>query len=264
MQLSAQRFDAVCRAFAKVSGIRLVAAKKSLVEGRLQKLALERGVSSLDAYVDEVLSGRDPDEFTRLVDKLTTNETYFFREPEHFDVLAEFVDQTAPGQPVRVWSAASSSGEEAYSIAMLLHDRLGDAPCEVLGTDLSTDVLRRARRGLYPVDRARQLPRHFLKRYCLRGTGDYEGQLLIERGLRQRVLFAAANLMEPLPEIGRFDVIFLRNVLIYFENDAKRSIVQRVLQRLNPGGLLLTGHAESLNNLGLPIRARQPAVYEAQ
>jgi chemotaxis protein methyltransferase CheR len=264
MQLSPQRFDAVCQAFAEVSGIRLVPAKKSLVEGRLQKLAMERGIESLDDYVDEVLSRRDSPEFVRLVDKLTTNETYFFRESEHFDVLTEFLDQSAPGQRLRVWSAASSSGEEAYSIAMLMHDRLGDGPWEVVGTDLSTDVVRRAQRGLYPMERARNLPNAFLKRYCLRGTGDYQGQLLIDRSLRQRVRFTTANLMEPLPEIGRFDIIFLRNVLIYFENDAKRSIVQRVLRLLNPGGLLFTGHAESLNNLGLPIKARQPAVYEAQ
>jgi chemotaxis protein methyltransferase CheR len=134
----------------------------------------------------------------------------------------------------------------------------------VVGTDLSTEVVRRAQRGLYPMERARNLPQAFLKRYCLRGTGDYQGQLLIDRALRQRVRFTTANLMEPLPELGRFDVIFLRNVLIYFENEAKLSIVQRVLRLLNPGGLLFTGHAESLNNLGLPIKARQPAVYEAR
>ena len=263
MQLSNARFQAVCDAFADVSGIRLVPAKRSLVEGRLQKLALESGIDSLDDYVDVVLSGRDPAEFTRLVDKLTTNETYFFREPEHFEVLAEFLDQSAPGQRLRVWSAASSSGEEAYSIAMTMADHLGEASWEVVGTDLSTEVVRRARRGLFPMERARQMPAAFLKRYCLRGTGPYEGQLLIERSLRQRVRFTTANLMEPLPEIGRFDVIFLRNVLIYFENPAKQEIVRRVLHLLNPGGLLLTGHAESLNNLGLPIRSRRPAVYEA-
>ena len=129
---------------------------------------------------------------------------------------------------------------------------------------LSTTVVDAARRGLYPLDRARLTPPPLLKRHCLKGTGEYAGQLLVSRELRERVSFRVANLMQPLPkDLPAFDVIFLRNVLIYFETDAKAAIVRRVIERLKPGGVLYTGHAESLSMLGLPLRALAPAVHVA-
>jgi chemotaxis protein methyltransferase CheR len=262
MSLSPRAFDAVVDAFAGIAGIRLTAAKKPLVEGRLRRLAQERGIADLDSYVDQLLRSGDDEEMTRVVDRLTTNETYFFREPKHFEHLADLAARHPKGRDFRVWSAASSSGEEAYSIAMVLADRIGARGWEVVGTDLSTAMVDAARRGLYPMERARHTPQAYLKRYCLRGQGPYEGQLLIARALRERARFQGANLMQSLPEIGRFDVIFLRNVLIYFEPPQKAQIVRNVISRLAPGGLLYTGHAESLGNLDLPLRALQPAVYE--
>jgi chemotaxis protein methyltransferase CheR len=260
--LSEQSFDAVVGLFRDVSGIQLGAAKRALVTGRLQKLAHETGSANVDAFVQDLLRERDPRQITRVVDKLTTNETYFFREPQHFDFLAATLAARGRGdRPLRVWSAASSTGEEAYSIAMVLEDKLGGAAWEVIGTDLSTTVVEQARQGLFPMDRARQMPPAYLKRYCRKGLGDYEGTLLVARELRERVRFEAANLMQPLPDIGRFDLIFLRNVLIYFDTAGKQAIVRRVLSLLAPDGFLLTGHAESLSNLGLPIRTVQPAVY---
>ena len=125
MKLSERSFAVVAEAFHKVSGIKLVPAKRQLVIGRLQKLAAEEGLDSLDEYVEKVLKGGDEAELVRVVDRLTTNETYFFREPAHFEFLADLVSRRKPGQEFRVWSAASSSGEEAYSIAMLLADKIG-------------------------------------------------------------------------------------------------------------------------------------------
>ncbi len=261
MQLSAEAFRAVTDLFHDISGIRLAESKRPLVAGRLQRLAQDQGLVNLDDYVDRLLAERDPAEIVRVVDKLTTNETYFFREPQHFRFLAELLADHESSRPFRVWSAASSSGEEAYSIAMLLAEKLGPDGWEVIGTDLSTAMVSAAQRGLYPMERARHTPRDYLKRHCLRGQGEHEGQLLVSRAIRRNVHFTSANLMEPLPDLGLFDVIFLRNVLIYFDTPAKEAIVKRVAQLLHPDGYLLVGHAESLAHLQLGLRAHRTAVY---
>ena len=265
--LSTKAFEAVTRLFHKASGIQLAESKQALVSGRLQRLAAEAGETDIETYVDKLLRGGAPaQEMTRLIDRLTTNETYFFREPQHYNDLAERLAAVPRGQDFKVWSAASSSGEEAYSAAMLMSDVLGangeSAPWQVIGTDLSTAMVDAARRGLYTLERARLVPPDYLKRYCLKGQGEQTGQLLMSRALRSRVQFEAANLMQPLPDqLPMFDVIFLRNVLIYFDRDAKIQIVKRVLGQLKPAGVLYTGHAESLSNLGLPVRSVATAVH---
>lgn len=259
--LSQQAFAAVTALFHRVSGIRLSEAKHALVVSRLQKLAQEAGEADLDRYVQGLTQGGAPaEELTRLIDRLTTNETYFFREPQHFEHLAGRA-AAAGSDEFRVWSAASSSGEEAYSISMVLADKRGGRPWSVVGTDLSTAVVAAARRGLYGMERTHNVPDAYLRRYCLKGQGAYEGQLLIARELRARVRFETANLMQPLPALPMFDVIFLRNVLIYFDGAAKAQIVRRVIGQLAPGGVLYTGHAESLTGLDLPLRPLAPAIY---
>jgi chemotaxis protein methyltransferase CheR len=260
--LSNKAFESVTRLFEGVSGIKLGQNKHALVSGRLQKLAAEAGVDDVDAYVERLVRGNAPaEEMTRVIDRLTTNETYFFREPQHFNDLAERLAAHPKGREFTVWSAASSSGEEAYSTAMLMADVLGQGPWQVIGTDLSTAMVESARRGLYSMERARMVPPEYLRRWCLKGHGAHEGQLLIARALRERVSFQAANLMQPLPQLPTFDVIFLRNVLIYFDNEAKAQIVRRVLAQLKPTGVLYTGHAESLSTLGLPVRALATAIH---
>jgi chemotaxis protein methyltransferase CheR len=261
--LSRSAFDAVTRLFHEVSGIQLGESKQALVQGRLQKLAADSGEPDVDAYVARLVNGQaSREEMTRLVDRLTTNETYFFREPQHFKHLEARLREHDRRQELLVWSAASSTGEEAYSVAMLLADKLGEAPWRVVGTDLSTAVVASARRGLYPIDRARLMPEAYLKRFCLKGQGEHAGQLLVSRALRERVHFLCGNLMAELPELPAFDVIFLRNVLIYFDDRAKAHIVRTVLGQLKPDGVLYTGHAEPIGNLGLPLRAAATAVYE--
>ena len=265
--LSNKAFEAVTRLFHNVSGIKLAESKHALVTGRLQRLATEAGETDIEVYVDKLLRGGAPaQEMTRLIDRLTTNETYFFREPQHYNDLAERLAAVRSGQEFKVWSAASSSGEEAYSAAMLMSDVLGangeTARWQIIGTDLSTAMVESARRGLYTMERARMVPPDYLKRFCLKGQGAQTGQVLMSRELRSRVHFEAANLMQPLPDsLPMFDVIFLRNVLIYFDTEAKAQIVQRVLGRLKPEGVLYTGHAESLSNLGLPVRIVSTAVH---
>lgn len=261
MQLSERSFNVVADVFHRISGIRLVPAKRQLVIGRLQKLASEKGLSSLDEYVDKVIKVGDETELVKVVDRLTTNETYFFREPAHFEFLADLLERRKSGQEFRVWSAASSSGEEAYSIAMLLADKIGLRGWQILGTDLSTAMVEAGRKALYPMERARNTSPQYLKRFCMKGSGPYEGHLLVSKELRANVHFEQANLMQPLPNIGQFDVVFLRNVLIYFEPEAKQDIVRRVMAHIKPGGYLFTGHSESLSNLATGLTSVKPAVY---
>jgi len=261
--LSPQSFQAIAEFFQRVSGIRLVESKHALVQGRLQKLAMECGEGDINHFVTQVVRREVPDQvLVSVIDRLTTNETYFFREPQHFEDLALRVQDAAHLNEFNVWSGASSSGEEAHSIAMLLADKRPRLPWRIFGTDLSTAMVESARKGLYPQERARQLPADYMKRYCLRGEGPFEGQLLIQRELRQRIIFLHGNLMEDLPkELPMFDVIFLRNVLIYFDAPSKASIVRRVITKLKPEGVLYTGHAESLSSLDLPLRLLKTAVY---
>jgi len=244
------------------AGITLSGSKQALVAGRLGKRLTHHQLESFGDYFELLSSGQCPDEVQLAVDLLTTNETYFFREIKHFAFLREqALAAREHGRPYRVWSAASSSGEEAYSMAMVLADCMGTAPWEVLGTDISTQVIAKAARALYPLERARHVPPDYLRRFCLKGTGEYEGQLLIEPQLRGRVRFSQINLNVPLPELGPFDLIFLRNVMIYFNDETKRGVVSRVCSTLRPGGHFCVGHSESLNSLGAPVEPVAASIY---
>ncbi|MBH9577204.1 CheR family methyltransferase [Inhella proteolytica] len=264
-QLRPETFAAITELFQRTSGIRLVESKQALVFGRLQKLALDHGAADVETFAQRVIKGQVSERvLVDVIDRLTTNETYFFREPQHFDELRARTKARAKTAEWTVWSAASSSGEEAYSIAMLLAECLGlTAAWRVIGTDLSTAMVAAAQKALYSLERARNVPEPYLKDYCLKGHGPYEGQLLIARPVRAHVQFLCANLMQPLPpELPEFDVIFLRNVLIYFDAEAKAAIVRRVIEKLKPDGVLYVGHAESLTNLNLPLRTVAPATYQ--
>jgi chemotaxis protein methyltransferase CheR len=249
-----------------IAGIAMQDSKKALVSGRLAKRLQHYALPSYDAYFNLLSSGRHPDEVQTAVDLLTTNETYFFRETRHFDVLRdEAQDARAAlrtGAPFRVWSAACSSGEEPYSMAMVLADTLGNLPWEVTASDISTRVLARARTGHYPMERARHVPPDHLRRYCLKGIREQQGTLLVARALRQRVAFRQVNLNTDLPgDLGAFDAIFLRNVMIYFNGDTKRQVVARVVSRLKPGGVFIIGHSESLHEVNDRLVPLMPSVY---
>ncbi|WP_027211390.1 CheR family methyltransferase [Burkholderia sp. WSM2232] len=242
------------------AGISLAPAKKALVSGRLAKRLRACQLDTYGAYFALVSSKAHGAERQIAIDLLTTNETYFFREPKHFDFLGTVASESR-ATVFRTWSAACSSGEEAYSMAMVLADRLGIRPFEVIGTDISTRMLQAAQRAHYPDIRARQMPADYRKRFCLRGTGVQEGTLLVERSLRQHVHFAQANLVAPLPDLGRFDVAFLRNVMIYFDPPTKREVVQRVVSMVRPDGYLCIGHSESLHDLGIDLIPVAPSIF---
>ncbi|HZH57094.1 CheR family methyltransferase [Yanghanlia caeni] len=250
--------------FKQQIGLHLSDEKKALLASRLESRLMALGLSRFHDYYRFITGPGEAaaEELQQAIDLITTNETYFFREPAHFEFLSQsIVPATRADAPFSVWSAASASGEEAYSIAMVLHDTLGDAPWRVLGSDVSQRVLRSARRGMYPLSRCEHIPQPYLKRYCLRGVDEYTGQLLVERSLRERVSFVSMNLTRLPDTLGQFDVIFLRNVIIYFDLPTKIRVLESVLRYLRPGGYLITGHSESLHGVCVPLEAVASAIY---
>jgi len=261
-QIADPVFQAIRAWIYKTAGINLSNQKKALVIGRLAQRLRHFQLGSYGEYFELLRGGEHPAEAQIAVDLLTTNETHFFREPKHFDFLRDKVIPAHPaGRLLRIWSAASSSGEEPYSIAMTLAATLGEAPWEVLASDLSARVLERARSGHYSLARAKTIPRPYLVKYCLRGVGAQEGTFRIEPRLQGRVQFAQINLVGATPPIGEFDVIFLRNVMIYFDMPTKCGVVKRMLPHLRRGGYLVVGHSESLNGVSEALKTVRPSVY---
>lgn len=244
----------------KLAGISLTEVKKPLVSGRLAKRIRHYGLTSFGDYFELVM--REKDELQVAVDLLTTNETYFFREPRHMDFLKERILPAHPhGRTFRIWSAACSSGEECYTLAMVLTDCLGEGSWEIVGSDISSRVLEKARTGHYPMERIDGIPQDYLRRFCLKGTGRQAGTFLIDKNIRQHIQFRQINLNEPLPALGEFDVVFLRNVMIYFDIETKIKVVQRILPVLRPGGHFILSHSESLNGISDALESMVPSVY---
>ncbi len=248
----------------KIAGISMSDSKKTLLVGRLGRRLRHHGLSSYSDYYKLVTSITGKQEQQQMVDLLTTNETYFFREPRHFEFLTQTIVLKHPaGQPFNVWSGASSTGEEIYTLCMVLADKLGaKGNWSILGSDLSTQVLDIARKGEYVLDRTRGLPPTYLGKYCQMGSGDKAGNFTISADLRQHTKFMQINLNQPLPEIGKFHVIFLRNVMIYFDSPTKRQLVSKLISKLHPGGYLIIGHSESLNGLTEQLKVVQPTIYQ--
>lgn len=244
-------------------GICLSNNKKTLLIARLSKRLRHYQIDSFGSYFDMVMEHTHPGEEQMMTDLLTTNETYFFRESHHFDYFKdEVLAKHKHGQAFRVWSAASSTGEEAYSIAMLLADHFGLNGWEIIGSDVSSRVLNTAKQGKYVMERIDGIPQHILKKYCLKGFGPEEGSLLIDKSLRDNVRFLQVNLNMSLPDLGLFDVIFLRNVLIYFDQETKRRIVGRVLSLLKPGGIFYIGHSETLKGVNESVEIVAATTYK--
>ena len=247
------------------TGITLNDGKQALVMGRLEKRLRKRGIQSYSDYFALLGHPAHEDETQLAIDLLTTNETYFFREPRHFDYLQKSILPHLPAsRSVRIWSAASSSGEEAYSIAMVMAEHCRSGIWEVLGSDISSTVLERAQRALYPIAAAEKIPPAMLKKYCLKGKEEFDDFFLIDSTLRSHVHFQALNLIEALPDIGQFDVIFLRNVMIYFDVDTKKRLIARVTEKMKPGAYLLVSHSETLNGLQQTMRLVSPSIYRLE
>lgn len=261
--ISNHEFTLFQRLIYKIAGINMADTKKALVVGRLQRRLREYGFQTFTQYYRMLANGENPAELQVMVDLLTTNETYFFREPGHFDFLRDSVlPQNRSSELFRVWSAASSTGEEAFTLAMLLAEHRPDRPWEVFASDISTKVLARAQTGHYPLERNEGIPPAFLRKYCLKGTRTQAGTFLIAPELRRRVSFRQVNLTQPIDSgIGNFNVIFLRNVMIYFDIETKRRVVANLMPRLISGGFFICGHSETLNGVNEELEAVRPTIY---
>ena len=244
------------------AGITLSSAKKALVSGRLLKRLRHYQLSSYRDYFQMIMSGQEPAELQTALDLLTTNETYFFREPQHFDYLrTTILPARKPGDAFRIWSAACSSGEEPYTLAMVLADNLGTTPWDIVASDISSRVLASAQAGQYSMERAEKITKAYLKSYCLKGVGSQAGTFLIDPKLRSRIRFLSVNLNASLPQVGTFDVIFLRNVMIYFNAETKRQVVDRLLSVLKPGGHFIISHSESLHGITDQLKMVRSSIY---
>jgi len=244
------------------AGINLGEDKKTLVTSRLGKRLRHYVLDNFQDYFDIIMDSSHTAERQIAVDLLTTNETYFFREPKHFDFLQhQILPQWEESKPFRIWSAASSTGEEAYSTAMLLDDVLGNRPWEIFASDISSRVLKKAEQGHYLQSRIEGIPKAYLRKYCLKGKAEHEGTLLIDKSLRKRVSFSSVNLKKPYANLGFFEVIFLRNVLIYFDTQTKQHIIGQLVELLQPSGYMFIGHSESLKGINDRLEFIAPAIY---
>lgn len=273
--LSVKDFERIADLIGREVGIKLPAGKRLMVEGRLRRRLRALQLTSFAAYGDYLFAGEGLEaELVYLINAVTTNKTDFFREPEHFeimqnrlvpDLLAARRGERTPR--IKVWSAASSTGAEAYTIAMVLADlaaRRNDFKFAVLGTDISTDVLAQAERAIYPADQIAPVPPNLRARFIMMPRNPARNQeVRIVPELRRLVRFERLNLMDQsYPFDTDVDIVFLRNVLIYFEKKDQESVIRRLVSHLRPGGYLLLGHSESMIGTSITLRQVAPAVFQ--
>jgi chemotaxis protein methyltransferase CheR len=266
-ELSDHEFSLFQALIQREAGIFLSPVKKPLLVGRLGRRVRDLGLPSFGAYYRRLQ--QDPDERVRMLDRVSTNKTHFFREPAQFAFLERTLPLlTAAPRPrrVRAWSAGCSTGEEAYSLAAVLLAHLPAEPrweVEIVGTDISTRVLDKARAAVWPLPKSLEVPPDYLRAYFLKGHGSQEGLMKAGPALRGTVRFERRNLVEPeKAPAGPFDLIFCRNVLIYFEAATKARVLESLLARLSPEGYLFLGHAESLQSLTRRAASVGPTVYQ--
>jgi chemotaxis protein methyltransferase CheR len=265
--LTDKEFDQFKTLIYQQVGITLDTPKKTLLVSRLGKRLRELSLPSYQAYFDRVSGKGGEEELTQLVDLISTNKTDFFREPVHFDFLREQVlPQVQATRSLRIWSSASSSGEEPYTIAMTLTDAIPDPSrwdIKVLASDISTRVLAKAAAGIYEEERVVQLPQDVVRRHFLRGKGEQAGKLKIRKHLSEMIAFRRINLMAPaFPIKTPLDVIFCRNVMIYFDRPTQATLMGKFYRYLRPGGYLFIGHSESLQWIEHQFTYVKPTIYQ--
>jgi chemotaxis protein methyltransferase CheR len=263
--LNDNEFEKISRLAYEHFGLDLHGGKQGLVAARLGKILRELGMKSFQHYYDYVQADRTGAALAGMVDHLTTNHTSFFREPRHFDFLRNTIFPTLRTRPrIDIWSAACSSGEEPYSIAMSLLEespREAAAKVRIKATDISTRVLEKAKRGIYEADRCVGIAAPILQRYLVRSDVERKSTFRFRDDVRSMIDFQHLNLMKKLPGGYLCSVIFCRNIMIYFDKPTQQSLVERLSQHLEEGGYLFIGHSESLNNMSHGFEYVSPAIY---
>jgi chemotaxis protein methyltransferase CheR len=265
LALTQKEFAAVTALAREHFGVELGPGKEQLVAARLGKLMRRLAFSTFREYYQHLQADRTGDALVQLIDALTTNHTSFFREQAHFNFLIERVFPEWHGnRSMRIWSAASSTGEEPYSIAVTAREYfglLGKNLPSLLASDISTQALQAARKGTYRSDRLQDIMAPWLKKHLLRGEGRWEGWYRMRPEVMAMVEFRRINLVEPFPDIGKFALIFCRNVMIYFSHQTQEQLVNRLAGCLEPGGYLFVGHSETLTGVQHDLEHVQPAIY---
>lgn len=256
-------FERVRKLIYQHAGISLSPVKQDMVYSRLARRLRATGKQTFVDYLD-ALEKNGGSEWEFFVNSLTTNLTSFFREPHHFPIFAEHLQKIANRRPIRIWCSAASTGEEPYSIAMTVSETLGAATTQVsiIASDLDTSVLATAQKGVYPAERVEKLSPERLRKFFLRGSGSQEGYVAVRPELKQMIEFCRINLLDPsYPIKGPLDIIFCRNVMIYFDKPTQYKILSRFAPLLSPDGLMFAGHSESFLHAADLFRSTGKTVY---
>lgn len=262
-ELSQPDFEQIAELAYRTCGLNLKDGKQELVQARVGKRIRQGHFSSFKQYYENVVADKTGEELVELLDALTTNFTSFLREATHFDFLRKTIVPELKGQ-IRIWSAACSTGEEPYTIAISLLEEMGMAAVNrihILASDISASALAAAGRGAYKAERFGDFPRDWMRKYLLRGSGSSEGWYRVKPEIRRMIEFRRLNLMDSFRPARPFQVIFCRNAMIYFDKVTQEKLVNRFALSLERGGYLLIGHAESLTGLKHPYEYIKPAVY---
>jgi chemotaxis protein methyltransferase CheR len=252
-------------------GIKMPYPKKIMLQCRLQKRVTDLKLASFKEYLEFVFSKEGQDEeMIKMIDLVTTNKTDFFREPSHFDYLTEVAlpeicSNLRSRKTIRIWSAACSSGEEPFTIAIVLKEFLQNWPeidFEILGTDISLRILQKATKAIYPGERIAGISLDLMHRYFLKSKDPADKTVRLNQDIRSKVTFQRMNLMDPYYQIDKeFDIIFCRNVLIYFDRQAQQNVINKLAAKLRYDGLFFLGHSESITNMNVPLRQVKPTIF---
>ncbi len=268
MVIGDAEFEFIRHVVGENAGIVLGPNKRQLVQGRLARRLRDLGLRSYQQYCEHVQRS-GPEELVGLINALTTNVTSFFRENHHFEALANYMlpeamKRNAASRRLRIWSAGCSTGEEPHCIAMVAAEVLPASPrydLKILATDIDSDVVAAATSGIYPVDRMSSVSPERLKRFFLKGSGENEGCAVARHDIKSTITFRTLNLLHGWPMKGPFDVIFCRNVMIYFDQPTREKLVNRFSEMLAPGGYLCIGHSESIHAGSAPFKLVGKTIY---
>lgn len=271
-QLTEEEFDKLSRFIYKESGIKMPPVKKVMLQSRLQKRLRELNMTNFKDYINYVFNKDGLNgEIIHMLDVVSTNKTDFFREPIHFDflsnaVLPEFYNTRSGSRTIKVWSAGCSSGEEPYTLAIVLSNFAESNPgfdYSIIGTDISTQILQKAVNAVYKEERVANIPIDTKRKYFLRSKDRVEPTVKVVSDLRKRVRFGRLNFMEPSYNISdTFDVLFCRNVLIYFDRETQEKVIQKLCEKLKPNGYFFLGHSESIMNMDVPLKQVKPTIFQ--
>lgn len=252
-------------------GIKMPYAKKIMLQSRLQKRLADLKIGTFKAYIEFVFSKEGQEgEIIKMIDLITTNKTDFFRESSHFDyltttVLPEFCSGKQNKKTIRIWSAGCSSGEEPFTIAIVLREFFQnhqDIDFEIFATDISVRILQKAATAIYPEDRTSVIPTSLKRKYFLKSKDQTNKTVRLVPEIRSRVTFQRLNFMDPYYAVEKeFDIIFCRNVLIYFDRETQQEVITKLASKLRYDGIFFLGHSESITNMKVPLRQIKPTVF---